>query len=68
MRKALAVILIGGSLAAGVSTALAMEKESPYGTAQPVTTAIVTPIASSDSVGTVAGPSSVWVTHEHDNR
>lgn len=66
MRKALAVILIGGSLAAGVSTALASEKESPIGTAQPATTAIVTSIAS--SVGTVAGPDNVWAMHEHDNR
>jgi hypothetical protein len=66
MRKALAVILIGGSLAAGVSTALASEKESASGNAQPVTTAIVTSTAS--SIGTVAGPSDVWTTHEHDNR
>ena len=66
MRKTLAVILIGGSLAAGMSTALASEKESPSGNTQPDATAIITSIAS--SVGTVAGPSRVWTTPEHEKR
>ncbi len=47
MRKVLALMLIGGSLAAGVSTAAAMEREQFTGSTRPAAT-----VATTDNVGT----------------
>jgi len=66
MRKALALILICGNLAAGVSTAVAMEKEQPVDRAQPVTT--LTAMETAAPAGTAGTAGLPRPEHDHNAR
>ena len=62
MRKVLAVMLIGGSLAAGVSTAFASEREQLVGSARPATILVATADAT-----TAGSANSAWAPQrDHD--
>jgi hypothetical protein len=55
MRKALALILISGSLAAAVPAAFAMEREQPISRARPVTTLAATETGATAGTAGTAG-------------